>query len=78
VSSLLSSIDFFRVDAEITYPCAGSFVRYLIDQYGLGPFKRYLASATFDDSAAVTVSRVQAAYDRPVTALWEEWLARIR
>ena len=78
LSSLLSSTDFFRFDTNITYPCAGSFVRYLIDTHGLGPFKTYLASATFDDAAGVTETRFQTAYGRTLASVWEEWRTRIR
>jgi hypothetical protein len=60
------------------YPCAGSFVRYLIDRYGLNPLKTYFASATFEDVAVVTEARFQAAYGHTVASLWDEWRAQIR
>ena len=76
--SRLTSIDFFRFDPAITYPGAGSFVRHLIDDYGLGAFKSYVASATFDDAAGVTQARFMTAYGRTLASVWEEWRARIR
>lgn len=78
LSSLLRSADFFNFDTNMMYPCAGSFVRYLIDTRGLAPLKAYFAAATFEDAASVTESHFLAAYGRPVDALWEEWRARIR
>ena len=78
LSSLLTSIDFFRFDSNITYPCAGSFVRHVIDDYGLAAFKTYVASATFDDAAGVTEARFMTAYGRTLASVWEEWRARIR
>jgi hypothetical protein len=78
LSSLLRSADFFSFDTNVTYPCAGAFVRYLIDTYGLAPLKAYIASATFDDSSSATDSRFQAAYGRTVASMWEEWRTRIR
>jgi hypothetical protein len=78
VSSLLRSSEFFNFDMNMTYPCAGSFVRYLIDTYGLAPLKAYFASSTFEDAAAITESKFLAAYGRPVASLWDEWRARIR
>ena len=78
LSALLTSPDFFRFDTNITYPCSGSFVRYLIDRYGLSVFKTYLRSATFDDGAADTQSRFQAAYGRALASVWEDWRAHIR
>jgi hypothetical protein len=78
VSSLMTGPDFFRFDANMTYPCSGSFVRYLLDRYGLDRFRSYASSAAFDDAAGVTETRFQAAYGRSVQALWDEWLAYIR
>ena len=78
LSSLLRSTEFFGFDANVMYPCAGSFVRYLIDTYGLAPLKRYFASATFDDTASVTESRVLAAYGRSPSSLWNDWLTWVR
>ena len=78
LSTLLRSTDFFTVDANVTYPCAGSFVRYLIDTHGLAPLKAYVASSTFGDAPSVTESRFRAAYGRTIESLWEEWRAGIR
>ena len=78
LSSLLASTDFFRFDPNITYPCAGSFVRYLIDRHGLTTFKAYVASATFQDAPTATESRFLAAYSRSISELWEDWRAFIR
>lgn len=77
LASLLRSTDFFGFDTDVTYPCAGSFVRYLIDTYGLDQFKRYVGSASFDDAAATTESRFQSAYGRSVAAVWADWRAAI-
>ena len=76
--SLLAKPDFFDFDANVTYPCAGSFVLYLIDSQGLAPLKKYFATATSDDAASTTESRFLAAYGRPLTAVWDDWLAWIR
>ena len=78
VSALLSSTGFFRFDTNITYPCAGSFVRYLIDTHGLASFKNYVRGATFEDSIATTESRFQSVYGRPLESTWDEWRAWLR
>lgn len=77
LTSLFRSSAFFSFDSNVTYSCAGSFVRYLIDKYGLSALKAYFASATFDDAPSITESRFLAAYGRTLTALWEEWRAWI-
>ena len=76
VASLLGSTGFLPVRRQHHVPCAGSFVRYLIDRYGLNPLKTYFASATFEDVAAVTEARIQAAYGHTVASLWDEWRAQ--
>ena len=78
LSSLLRSTNFFEFDTNVTYPCAGSFVRYLIDTYGLARFKAYVRSASFDDSAPTTEARFEAAYARTLASVWEEWRAWLR
>jgi hypothetical protein len=78
LSAVLTSSDFFRFDDTITYPCAGSFVRYLIDTHGLRAFKAYVASATFADAAGTTETRFVAAYGRSLASVWEEWRTKIR
>jgi hypothetical protein len=78
LSSLLRSRDFFDFDANVMYPCSGSFVRYLIDTHGLARLKQYFGAATFDDEPSVTESRFFAAYGRSVSTVWNEWLTSIR
>jgi hypothetical protein len=78
LSSLLRSTDFARFDDNMTYPCAGSFVHFLIETQGLAPLKAYFRLATFDDAPAVTESRFQSAIGRSVASLWDEWRAWLR
>jgi hypothetical protein len=75
LAQLLESRDFFRFDQEMTYPVAGSFVRFLIDRYGLAPFKSYLHGRSFDDGAAQTRAAFEAAYGRTLDTAWAEWRA---
>jgi hypothetical protein len=78
LASLLRSTDFFRFDENLTYPCAGSFVHFLIETQGLAPLKAYFRLATFDDAPGLTESRFQSAYGRSVASLWDEWRAGLR
>jgi hypothetical protein len=78
LTSLLRSVDFFNFDQNIMYPCSGSFVRYLIDTYGLAPLKTYFAASTFDDAASATEAKFLDAYGRSIGSVWEDWRARIR
>ena len=78
LTAILGSTGFFSFDPNVTYPCAGSFVRYLLDTYGLAKFKTYVRSATFDDSPGTTTSRFLSAYGRTVESVWDEWRIAIR
>ena len=73
VAELLESPAFFSCDEEFTYPVAGSFVRFLIDRYGMAPLRAYFAGATFNDGAARSRSLFQAAYGTSLDAAWAEW-----
>lgn len=78
LGSLLATSRFFDHDTNVTYPCAGSFVRYLIDTHGLDTFKTFLAAAGFEDPPSRTETRFLAAYGRPLAGVWAEWLAWLR
>jgi hypothetical protein len=75
LSSLLTSQGFFEFDSQVMYPVAGSFVRYLIDTYGLQRFKALLTGAMFTDAPSTTQSRFLAAYGKSLQATWDEWRA---
>jgi hypothetical protein len=76
--SLLTSTGFAAQDPEITYPVSGSFVRYLLDQYGLARMRTFLAGSSFSDSDLRTVTRFIGAYGKTVDEAWTEWRAWLR
>lgn len=78
LSALLTSQGFFSFDANTMYPIAGSFVRYLIDTYGLARMKTLLNGASFDDAASRTQGRFLAAYGVTVDSAWSEWRTWLR
>jgi hypothetical protein len=73
LSAILTSPDFFRFDTNLTYPMAGSFVRYLLDTHGLARFKDFLHNARFDAAAAQTEAAFLAAYGESVSSVWLDW-----
>ncbi len=46
IDNILDTSGFRSNDFTIVYPEAGSFVRYLIDTYGIGQLKSFFASST--------------------------------
>lgn len=75
VSAMIESPAFFGFDEEFTYPVAGSFVRFLIDRYGMTPLRAYFAGSTFNDGGARSRSLFEAAYGMSLDAAWSEWRA---
>lgn len=69
------TLDSFRgVDSQVSYPAAGSFVRYLLDaQGGIGPITEMFARSTHEDGAAVTRRNFEAAYGRPIEDVESAW-----
>jgi hypothetical protein len=75
VADLVESPDFFSDSENLRYPLAGSFVRWLLDEHGLAPFRTLLDGAAFDQSAAFTLQRFEQAYGLSLSDAWDAWLA---
>jgi len=67
---------FYDFQHEISYLEAGSFVKYLIEQYGLDSFKELYRLATGD--ATHDDQLVQQLYGRSYAQLESEWLERLK
>lgn len=74
LDQLLESTGFRRFDPEITYPLAGSFVRYLIDTDGLDRVVEFISRSGSDDRADATRANFQAAFGQEVEEAWGRWL----
>lgn len=62
-------------DPEMTYPVAGSFVRFLIDETGIDAFKDYVARAGRNDDFETISADFLAVYGESLDVWWERWLA---
>ena len=71
------TIDGFRgLDSQVSYPVAGSFVRYLWDvRGGIEPVRKLFTGSTQADPPALVRSKFEAAYGRSLEALETEWHA---
>lgn len=74
IASLLSTGDFRRFDPNVTYPEAGSFVRYVLNEHGLEALKLLFGMGQPTDSAAVVRGQFEAVYRRPVEQVERDWL----
>ena len=59
LSSLLDKSAFEAFDPNMSYPIAGSFIRYLIDTYGITAVLKLFPGASYSDSPSTTMSRFQ-------------------
>lgn len=73
LNKLLVSNSSWEEDADLTYPVAGSFVRYLIDQYGIGKLKSFITSSDYDDGRESIKSDFSATYGITMEQAWNEW-----
>ncbi len=72
--------DFYRVQHEIGYLQAASFVDYLIDKYGWSQFRRFYQDVTYDESRAPSESlamQMQIHYNKTLAEMEADWLAHL-
>lgn len=62
---------------EVTYAYreSGSFVKFLIEKYGLPRLKKALGSVKWSDNAATISQQLMEIYGLPFTELEEEWVS---
>jgi hypothetical protein len=70
---LLESNSFHSVSTDITYPIAGSFVGYLIEQFPLESLKEVFHSTSFYDSSEKFNSIFSQVYGVEISVVWNEW-----
>jgi hypothetical protein len=74
LDDIIESEAFSKKDSDVTYPVAGSFVRYLIDQAGVAPFLEFVAHCPRDASAATVHARFRDEYGEELDSWWAAWL----
>lgn len=74
LTQIAHSNGFRQFDDGVTYPEAGSFVRYLIDSRGLEPMKAVFARLSANDSADRVRQQVQGVYGSTLGDLEAGWL----
>jgi hypothetical protein len=77
MADLLTTSDFRRFDPNVTYPEAGSFVRFLLDAHGLEPMKRLFGPGDPLDPADRVREQFRAVYGRNVSDLERDWHAML-
>jgi len=77
IDSLLTNDSFWRIDPEITYPVTGSFIRYLIDTFGIDQFKEFVYISDFFDSDSTIRTNFHSVYNNKIDSAWNEWIGFI-
>ena len=74
---ILDTSGWDAADPTITYPQSGSFVRYLIDTYGIDLMKIIFTSISRDASQAEIKATFQSIYGISITDAEQDWLSFI-
>src|SRR5262245_4588100 len=73
LDGLLSTSDFRVVNPDVTYPEAGSFVRFLLDAYGLDRLKQLFQTGSPSDAADAVRRQFLTVYGRPIADVERDW-----
>ncbi len=74
---LLASSDFRLVDPNVTYPEAGSFVRFVLDAYGLDRVKQFFRAGNLSDTDDSVRRQFLAVYGRSIADVERDWWAML-
>ena len=77
LGQMIETNAFRGFDAEITYPQAGSFMRWLIDTQGLAKVKALFGRVGFQDPAAASRAAFLDVFGMTLEEAEERWLAFI-
>lgn len=76
LAEMLTIATFRALDSQVSYPQAGSFVRYLLDaQGGMSCIRDLFGRSTHQDAPEVTRLNFAAAYGRPLEEVEAAWHA---
>ena len=77
IADLLTTSGFRQFDPNVTYPQAGSFVRFVLATCGLDGVKRLFGTGSPNDSADNVALQFEAVCHRTVAAAEQQWLAAL-
>lgn len=75
LETLLTSVDFFQYDTEMTYPLSGSFVCFVLGRHGYERMKAFVGSSDFYDGAAEFRADFRQAFGEDIDDVWDAWLS---
>jgi hypothetical protein len=78
LASILDSDDFRAADANITYVVAGSFVEYLLEQYGVQTVLGLLPGASHHERPAAAAARFERVFGITLDTAEQAWRASLQ
>ena len=73
LDDLIGTNSFGTYDSNITYPVSGSFIRFLIGQYGIEKMKWYIKLSQFEDSKDKIHTNFSSMYPITLESTWNSW-----
>lgn len=73
LDDLAESKRFRSIDDQVTYPIAGSFVRFLIDRGQIESFKAFAKACGSGSGTAEIKRQFEGVYGTPLASWWGEW-----
>lgn len=73
LDELLGVYTYWDYSSGITYPVSGSFVRYLIDNYGIEKMKSLISISDFHDTKEKIHGNFYEIYEFTIEDAWSEW-----
>jgi hypothetical protein len=77
IVSIADNAAFRAIDPNVAYPVSGSFVRYLIDTYGLASIKQLYGATRPTDSGDRVAAVFATVYGRSLADAERDWQARL-
>jgi hypothetical protein len=74
---LIATSDFRSINPDVTYPEAGSFVRFVLDTYGLDRVKQFFRTGSLLDTADSVRRQFAAVYNRSIADVERDWWAML-
>jgi hypothetical protein len=77
LSTIVETAGFRAIDPNLAYPVSGSFVRYVLDRFGLAPIKEFFRRGTPNDSAETLRTQFLAVFGISFEQAEQDWLAHL-
>ncbi len=78
LDSLLIMDQFFKYNPNITYPISGSFVKYILENYGYDKFYNFIKVCDWTCSLSKIKTEYSKIYNEDIETSWSKWLELVK